>query len=552
MLYVADRIILASGWTRRLIAFAAGAAGALAMAPFNLGPALVIQMTVAVWLIDGSAEAATGRGAQPPFWPGKRSFGLAFSAGWWLGFGYFVAGLWWLGSAFLLVPEFAWALPLGVVALPALLALFFAFGFCLARLLWAPGARRIFALALGLGGSEWLRGTILTGFPWNDVGMALGGNLVTAQLASLTGLHGLTLIAIALGAAPATLADGGRGGWNWKPAGAALAALALITGFGVWRLSLPRPAPVPGIIVRIMQPGLVPDDKFRPENRDQILAQYFALSRQNDTEKGVTLADVNILVWPESAFPFILTRDPQAMAEIGALLPPKAVLVTGAAREEDIPARHGEDARSIYFNVIDVIASGGTLLESYDKIHLVPFGEYLPFEGFLRRFGLRNFVAIPGGFEPGVRRHALSLPGLPSVSPLICYEAIFPGAVLPATGPEPHLLLNVTNDGWFGDTAGPSQHFMQARLRSIEEGLPMIRAAATGISAVIDPYGRVLASIPLGKSGILDNFVPEPIAKTVYARYPYLAVLLVGLIMVLTLLSLREWNRSSKNRVDMV
>jgi apolipoprotein N-acyltransferase len=260
----------------------------------------------------------------------------------------------------------------------------------------------------------------------------------------------------------------------------------------------------------------------------------------------VTLDDVNILVWPESPFPFILTRDPRAMADIGALLPPKAVLVTGAAREEDVPAHDEDPGHANFFNAIEVIASGGTLLDSYDKIHLVPFGEYLPFESFLRHFGLRNFVSIPGGFEPGVRRHNLSLPGLPSVSPLICYEAIFPGAVLSSNGARPRLLLNVTDDGWFGETSGPEQHFTQARLRSIEEGLPMIRAAATGISAFIDPYGRVLASLPLGKIGILDNFVPEPIAETLYARYPYAALLLISGIMMLTLLVVRAWNSGSK------
>lgn len=326
----------------------------------------------------------------------------------------------------------------------------------------------------------------------------------------------------------------------------AAGAGALIVAFGAARLAHSQVSPVPNVIVRIMQPGILPNDQFRPEYRDQILANYLALSRLDDPQKGVALDDVTILVWPESPFPFILTRDPRAMADIGALLPPKAVLVTGAAREEDSPERGDDPAHVSYFNVIEVIASGGTLLDSYDKIHLVPFGEYLPFESLLRRIGLRNFVSIPGGFEPGARRHNLSLPGLPGVSPLICYEAIFPGAVLSSSGPRPRLLLNVTDDGWFGNTFGPEQHFTQARLRSIEEGLPMIRAAATGISAFIDPYGRVLASLPLGKVGILDNFVPQPIAETLYARYPYAIDLLISGIMMLTLQVVRAWNRNNK------
>ncbi|MGH6794317.1 MAG: apolipoprotein N-acyltransferase, partial [Methylocella sp.] len=191
MLALAASISLASGWRRRLIALAAGATGALAMAPFNFFPALAIPMTVAGWLIDGCAEARQ--------MPAERRFRLglppalrrAFGAGWWWGFGYFLAGLWWLGEAFLVeADEFAWALPLGVVGLPAALAVFPGLGFLIARLLWMPGAGRLFSLAAGLSFAEWLRGHELTGFPWNTFGMALGGNLVTAQLASIVGLYG--------------------------------------------------------------------------------------------------------------------------------------------------------------------------------------------------------------------------------------------------------------------------------------------------------------------------------------------------------------------------
>ncbi len=512
---LADRVILASGWTRRLIALIAGACGALAMAPVDIGPALIVPMVAAVWLLDGSA--AGGR----PRWVGWGSLRLAFGAGWWLGFGYFLAGFWWLGAAFLVDPSFAWALPLGVVGLPALLALFPALGFAMARLLWCPGAARIFALALGLGLSEWLRGSILTGFPWNAFGMALGGTLVTAQAGAIVGLDGLTMMAVALFAAPATVIDADDGRLRWMPTVVAAGAGALLVGFGAARLAQPGPGTVPDVVIRIMQPGLLPDDKFRPENKDEILARYFALSRRDDVAKGVKLDDVTLLVWPESAFPFILTRDPQALAAIGDMLPARTVLATGAAREEDVAATSAEPAHANYYNAIEVIGRGGTLLGSYDKVHLVPFGEYLPFDATLRSLGLRHFVAIPGGFEAGTRRRALLIPGLPPAAPSICYEAIFPGAVLPqdATGPRPALLLNVTNDGWFGLTAGPYQHLAQARLRSVEEGLPMVRAAATGISAVVDPYGRLTGSLALGTTGILDALLPKPIEATVFARH---------------------------------
>jgi apolipoprotein N-acyltransferase len=185
-----------------------------------------------------------------------------------------------------------------------------------------------------------------------------------------------------------------------------------------------------------------------------------------------------------------------------------------------------------YFNSVQVLGDGGMLLDSADKVHLVPFGEYLPFQSLLERLHLRQFVHIPGGFEAGDRQRRLAVPGLPPVAPLVCYEAIFPGAVVPS-GPgaeRPGLMLNVTNDGWFGQTAGPYQHFAQARLRTIEEGLPLVRAANTGISAVVDPVGRVVSSLPLGTEAVLDAQLPTSIPPTVFARYPNAGYLLLTML----------------------
>jgi apolipoprotein N-acyltransferase len=544
MLALAASIILASGWRRRLTALAAGATGALAMAPFNFFPALIIPMTVAVWLIDGSAETR-----QMP--PGRRfRLGLpvalrrAFGAGWWWGFGYFLAGLWWLGGAFLVeADEFAWALPLGVVGLPAALAIFPGLGFLFARLLWMPGAGRLFALAAGLSFAEWLRGHLLTGFPWNAFGMALGGNLVTAQLASLVGLYGLTVIAILIFSTPAVLGEktamqGARHRLP-GPIGAAAVAIAAICAFGALRLAGTYPEPVAGVKLRIMQPNLTQDAKFRPENKARILSLYLTLSTRGSNSDRAGLDDVTALIWPESAFPFILSRDAGALAEIGAVLPQDTVLVTGAARAND-ESRRSVSGRVQYFNAIQVIESGGHILDSYDKVHLVPFGEYLPFEAAFDRLGVRQFAHIPGGFDAGSKSRLLIVPGLPAVAPLICYEAIFPGDVVPAGAPRPGLLLNVTNDGWFGTTTGPYQHFAQARLRAIEEGLPLIRAANTGISAIVDPYGRVLAKLPLGTEGVLDGDLPQTIAPPLFARFPFVAAFSVW-IAVLAIAVSRRW-----------
>jgi apolipoprotein N-acyltransferase len=542
MLAIAASIILASGWRRRLIALAAGATGALAMAPFNFFPALAIPMTVAVWLIDGCTETRK-------MLPGRRfRLGLpvaawrAFGAGWWWGFGYFLAGLWWLGAAFLVeADEFAWALPLGVVGLPAALAIFPGLGFMLARLVWASGPRRIFALGAGLSLAEWLRGHSLTGFPWNTFGMALGGNLVTAQLASIVGLYGLTVIAILIFSAPAVLGEKSARQAGRLPPTIAAAALAFagLCAFGALRLTATTPEPVAGVKLRIMQPNLAQDAKFRPDNKAWIMSRYLTLSARGAGSDRSGLDDVTVLIWPESAFPFILSRDAVALAEIGAVLPQDTVLVTGAARAND-EARRFAPGRARYFNAIQVIASGGHILDSYDKVHLVPFGEYLPFQTVFDRLGLRQFVHIPGGFEAGSKRRLLVVPGLPAVAPLICYEAIFPGEVVPAGMPRPGLLLNVTNDGWFGTSTGPYQHFAQARLRAIEEGLPLIRAANSGISAIVDPYGRVLAELPLGAEGVLDGGLPQTIAPPVFARFPFVSAFSVWVAVLAIAVSSRR------------
>ena len=515
-----DRIVLSNGWTRRLVALFAGAFGALALAPLNISPALIVTLSVAVWLVDGSAARSSGHRRFDP-----QALRSAFAAGWWLGFGYFVAGFWWLGEAFIIDPEFTYLLPVGVLGFPALLALFPACGFVIARLCWVPGAGRVLALALGLGMSEWARGHLFTGFPWNAFGMGLGSNLLTAQTASLVGLDGLTFLTVALFAAPATLFDARPGFRRVVPVATAALGTVVILGFGAFRLRETKPGFVPNVIVRIMQPGIRPDINFSIANRHEIVSHYIDLSQQDDTAKGVKLSDVTMLVWPESAFPFILTQDPDELTRIGAALPPNTTLVTGAAREEDHPATPARPAHRTYFNVIDAIAPSGAITNSYDKVHLVPFGEYLPFHALLSRLGLRNFVPVPGGFEPGHTHRPLDVPGMPSAAPLLCYEAIFSGeAIFPgpttadgSTAARPHYLLNLTNDGWFGVTSGPSQHFAQARLRSIEEGLPMVRGAATGVSAMLDPYGRILALLPLGTEGILDSRLPEPLSPPLFA-----------------------------------
>jgi apolipoprotein N-acyltransferase len=532
---LAGRIMTAHGWPRRLTALAAGAASALAMPPFGIWPVLFVTLPAAVWLIDGSAMA--GRR------PRLASALAAAAAGWWFGFGFFLAGLWWLGSAFLVEADlFAWALPLGVLGLPMGLAFFHAAGFALARAMWSHDGRRILAFGAALAIVEWLRGHILTGFPWNSLGMALGGGDVLAQGAAWVGLYGLTLIAATLFAAPATLGTGETPAARRRAPVLALIGLALLAGFGQWRLAGASDAKVADVRLRIMQPNLPQDEKFRPENREAIMRRYLTLSDRATSPSRTGLGDVTHLIWPESAFPFILARDGQALAQIAALLPQGVTLVTGAARAE-APLPGEEGVR--YFNAIQVVSDDGVVLDSYDKAHLVPFGEYLPLRGLFDATGLRQFVAIPGGFEAGNGRKRLSVRGLPPVSPLICYEAIFPGAV-GVPGGRPGVLLNVTNDAWFGATPGPHQHLAQARLRAIEEGVPLVRAANTGISAVVDPHGRIRASLPIGAEGVLDADLPRAIAPTPYSRFGDLPFALALAAWLAAALRLHPLRRSTK------
>lgn len=515
---VSQRTILADGWARRAIAFCAGAIGALALAPVNFVPAMIVTLCAAVWLIDGSARAAD---------PAATRFSApsclsAAGAGWWMGFGYFLAGLWWLGAALLVeADQFAWALPLAILGVPAGLALFTALGFALARLLWSPGPMRIFALAAGLGASEWLRGHILTGFPWNDFGMALASVPALAQSASLFGLYGLDLVAIVAFSAPATLLDISHRRLPGVPIkvplafASAVVAICALAGYGALRLNLHATDYVDGVRLRLMQPNLPQDAKFKPENGPEILRRYLALSDQATAPERAGVIDVTHLIWPESAFPFVLSREPQALSSIAQALQGR-ILITGAARTEDAHGGRGQSASKI-FNSIEVL-HGDKIIAFYDKTHLVPFGEYLPLSAILKPLGVSHLV--PGVWDVGVGPRHLSAPGLPDMAPLICYEAIFPGEAVSRNGERPQLLLNLTNDGWFGKTSGPYQHFAQARLRAVEEGLPLVRVANTGISAIVDPFGRVLNELPLGVEGIIDGKLPKPAKVTVFAKYP--------------------------------
>ncbi|MFL5085838.1 MAG: apolipoprotein N-acyltransferase [Xanthobacteraceae bacterium] len=526
---LAHRVMLAWGWRRAAIAAAAGAMSTLALAPFNLWPVMFLTFPVLVWLIDGSAAGRLG---------GVMS---AAGAGWWFGFGYFLAGLYWVGHAFLVdAKTFGWLLPFAVAGLPAGLALFTAAGLAFARAMWTRGPSRVLALAVALTVVEWLRGHLLTGFPWNAYGYALTGPLVLAQSAALVGIWGLTFMAVAIFASPAVLVDERIYTRRpWLPPLCAALVLAACATYGLVRLNQTPTSFVAGVRLRIMQPNLPQDEKFNYGAKQQVMSRYLTLS-DRATGPGTTgIRDVTHLIWPESAFPFFIAREPEALAQIAALLPQGTVLVTGGVRpEETTPGAQIVQG----YNSIYVIDHDGSILGTYDKLHLVPFGEYLPFQGLLESFGLMQLTKVQGGFLAGERRRPLAMPGAPAAVPLICYEIIFSGEAVPRAGDRPGWLINLTNDGWFGNSTGPYQHFQQARVRAIEEGLPLVRAANSGISAVVDPVGRVINHLPLATEGVFDASLPRRIPPTLFVRIgDSLAALMLAGAAVLVLRRRMGW-----------
>lgn len=512
---LARAVILLEGWRRLALAFAAGTIAALALAPLDFLPALFAAFPLLVWLLDGAAEAG-GRF-------GRATILTTAAIGWSFGFGYFLAGLWWLGAAFIAGgPQFVPLMPLGVIGLPIFLAIFPAFGLLAARLLWSSGPARFAALAVGLAFSEWLRSFAFTGFPWNGFGQAFANHLTLAQAASLIGAEGLGLLIVLVAAAPAALGTSTSRSGRFLPPVLGLAIIAGLFAFGSARLGLAggpgidfaRLPVVPGVKLRIMQPNVPQEAKGQADAGRKLFADYIELSDRAAGPGRMGAADATHLIWPEAPLPFVLERSSEALTELGRLLSGGTLLITGAIRAEDAPP--GASRRYRFFNALQSYDRNG-LIESYDKVHLVPFGEYLPFEPLLRLLGLEEFVHVIGGFTAGSERKAFAVAGLPRIVPLICFESIFPHET-DLTGTEEHVLVNVTNDAWFGNTPGPYQHFAQARLRAIEFGTPLIRAANSGISAVVDPYGRIVATLPLGVRDILDSPLPAGLPPTFYRK----------------------------------
>ncbi|MBI3676387.1 MAG: apolipoprotein N-acyltransferase [Proteobacteria bacterium] len=509
-----------TGWRRFLFALITGLLSALAFAPFNLFPFLLIAFAALVLLIDGAQSPAR------PFY----SAALAALAGWGFGFGHFLAGFYWIGYAFVVdAADHAWQLPFVALIFPGSLALFTALACGLASLFWLSGIARIFIFAVAYVLLEWLRGHIFTGFPWNIPAYSWGGSLAILQSVSLIGAYGLSLLTILLGASLAIF-FGEERPRAWLAPASMIALFVLLWCGGAARLALTPTEDVTGVNLRIVQPDVPQQEKYTPElrvrNWRRLVLQSVEKSGQKNSEAPTHI------IWPEAAPPFLLSREPEALDDVAILTSGNRVLMTGAVRadvEPDQPPR--------YYNSFYIFGHGGQLLATYDKFHLVPFGEYLPFESLMNALGLKKIVGLPGSFSFGPGPQTYSVPGAPDAGPLICYEILFPAAVTGAQRPQ--WFVNVTDDSWFGppSSSGPQQHFLIARVRAIEEGIPVARAANTGISAVIDPLGRVVAELGAGQMGIIDAKLPVALPPTLYARLGDFAFLLL----ILSCIALAFW-----------
>jgi apolipoprotein N-acyltransferase len=468
------------GWRAAGAAFLAGALAALAMPPLYWLPLAVVGMVVYVWLWETA--------------PGPRS---ALLRGWAWGIGHFSVGSYWILEAFSVPPADYQFLGLPIVAgLSVILGFFPGLAAGAARwaaLRWPALAgryRRLILLAIAWTVAEWLRGHVFTGYPWNPLGHVWAFAAPLLQGAALFGVYGLGTFTFLILAAPTA---------GWRASIAALVAVGLVGAAG---LAAMTPAGEDGPMVRIVQPSIPQSEKWLPDTRARHLAKLVEMSRRNGFD------GLAAVIWPETAPPFIIEPGSPALEVMATAVPPGGYLLTGAARGT------GQRQDGVW-NSLLVIDRAGTIVAHYDKVHLVPLGEYIPFHKQLAP--VSGFIGR-GSFEVGEQRATLGFPGLPSFSPVICYEVIFPAAV---TGPgeRPRWLLNVTNDAWFGLSSGPYQHLASARLRAIEEGLPMIRAANTGVSAVIDAYGRTLASLDMMQEGIIDHRLPAAREATPYSRW---------------------------------
>jgi apolipoprotein N-acyltransferase len=510
----------AGAWAARGGAIAAGLGAAFAHPPFGILPGLLGYAGL-LWLCDHAAP--------------ERPIRSAFFRGWLTGVAYFFVSTWWVAEAFYVdAKDQAWMAPFAVALLAMGLALFWGAAAAFYRALAPPGVRRLLVFAGALTACEWLRGHLFTGFPWDLPGETWRAGSALSQTASVVGAYGLTWLTLAIAAAPGL-------GWRGRDAklalAAAVAALVGLYGFGAWRLAHAPGAPGPGApLVRIVQPDTAEAASDAPGGFARVLQRNLDLTRLPATRSP------DVVIWSEQGLPAALgdylAPGTPSLGAIESALRPGQTLITGGYRTAPAPPGAFAPDGVLYFNSLVALqrtASGLTLSALYDKHRLAPFGEYLPLGRYLAPLGVQQLVHVGQGFTPGPAPRPIAPPGVPAFQPLICYESLFPGFTREGArlaGRRPAWIVNISDDAWFGVTSGPWQHLNLASYRAIEEGLPLVRATPTGVSAVIDAYGRPMPGKLLGEGayGVIDAVLPTSIPSTVFDRFG--AALLAAMLLV--------------------
>ena len=516
-----SRLSTLRGWRGALLTIFIGAIAASALPPAHFLPGLS-AFSILAWRLERETSSAH-----------------AAWQGWLFGFGYHLVGLYWISNALLVESDkFAIFVPLAAVGLPMALSLFPAATFALIPRIAAPGWPRVLAVVALWSLAEFGRGHLFTGFPWNLPAYAFSISEALSQTASLVGAHGLSLLVLLASTSVAVMVGPHR---NWSRnvglCGVACVLIPLVAWLGgATRLALAPPAVDTSVVIRLVQGNIPQKDKWKPELRPRHIARYLDLSRGDSPSiRAHGLPDnalPTVVIWPETAVPGFLAQSRDLRHALAAVAPNAGSLVTGAPSIAQGPPRR-------LYNSLIGVGADGLVNARYDKVHLVPFGEYVPLKSWLP---LPRVVESFADFTPGPERASLDIPGLGMVSPLICYEIIFPGAVVAnqATNEmtdRPRALLNLTNDAWYGESSGPYQHLAISKMRAIEEGIPLIRAANTGISGIYDAYGRTLVQLALGETGTADAYLPLSSNRhTIYSRIGdciYFIILIISFIGIL-------------------
>lgn len=486
---------------KNLLLFILGLTSAFSFAPYFMLPLLIIGLSVLMYFINTTITR-------------KQLCSFAFI----FGFGQGIMSLSWIVNALLIDKAFIIFIPLVLLGIGSFLGLFF-----LLPTIFASFAKQGVPRWLAFGGwftlFEWIRSWFLTGFPWNLIGYIWTNYPPMAQIASFFGVYGLSLITI--------LTFSSFSFWPQKKL-IYTSLITLIVCYTVGSLRIYKDPHdfVWGVKLRLVQPNIAQTLKWDPQKAEENFSTLLRLSYSNNTE-------ITHVIWPESAIPFLLEKNETVRLRLMSAVRQGATLITGALRIVDISQK--QLANSIF--IIDDLAN---IQGYYDKSHLVPFGEYIPLRGILP---LNKIVPINSDFIQGNGPITMQIPKAPTASPLVCYEAIFPHTIVDQQK-RPDWILNVTNDAWYGLSAGPYQHLAITQMRAIEEGLPFIRATNNGISAIINPYGEIIASLPLNRQGVLDSSLPKSLPKTIYARFGNSIPL--GLAFICVLLAFLQKNKTKK------